>query len=281
MSGRMENRVAIVTGGGSGIGGETAIRFAEEGAAVLVADLDPDRSANIIDKIKSFGGRAEYSKLDVRISSDADKMVSKAIESFGHLDTLVNNVGGGRGDDLINELDEETWNFNFDFTLKPTYYCCRAAMPKLLESAESRPGAAIVNLSSVNGMIAIGLPAYAAAKAGVEMFTKNIAIQYGSRGVRSNLVAPYTTRTDFWKPIFEADPETPKRLGDLNPMRRIGDPIDIANAILFLASDEASFINGALLPVDGGFTAGTDIFTRSGGRAGEQFWSSHAETGNF
>ena len=123
MSGRMENRVAIVTGGGSGIGGETAVRFAQEGAAVLIADLDPDRSTNIIEKIRSFGGRAEYSKLDVRVPDDANKMVSKAIECFGSLDTLVNNVGGGKGDDLINELDEETWNFNFDFALKPTYYC--------------------------------------------------------------------------------------------------------------------------------------------------------------
>ena len=277
----MENRVAIVTGGGSGIGGETAIRFAQEGAAVLIADLDPDRSANIIEKIKGFGGRAEYSKLDVRVPADANNMISKAIDCFGSLDTLVNNVGGGKGDDLINELDEETWNFNFDFSLKPTYYCCRAAMPKLLESAKARPGAAIVNLSSVNGMTAMGLPAYAAAKAGVEMFTKNIAIQYGLKGVRSNLVAPYTTRTDFWKPIFDADPQAVSRLADINPMRRIGTPIDIANAILFLASDEASFVNGALLPVDGGFTSGTDIFTRSGGRAGEDFWASHAETGNF
>jgi meso-butanediol dehydrogenase/(S,S)-butanediol dehydrogenase/diacetyl reductase len=281
MSGRMKNRVAIVTGGGSGIGGETALRLAEEGAAVLIADLDPEKSGNIIEKIKGFGGRAEYSKLDVRIPSDADTMVAKAIESFGSLDTLVNNVGGGKGDDLINDLDEETWDFNFNFSLKPTYYCCRAAMPKLLESAEARPGAAIVNLSSVNGMTAMGLPAYAAAKAGVEMFTKNIAIQYGKKGVRSNLVAPYTTRTDFWKPIFDADPATVSRLADINPMRRIGNPIDIANAILFLASDEASFVNGALIPVDGGFTAGTDIFSRSGGRPGEQFWSSHAETGNF
>ena len=91
MSGRMENRVAIVTGGGSGIGGETAIRFAQEGAAVLIADLDPDRSANIIKKIKGFGGRAEFSKLDVRVPDDANTMVSKAIECFGRLDTLVNN----------------------------------------------------------------------------------------------------------------------------------------------------------------------------------------------
>ena len=283
MSGRMENRVAIVTGGGSGIGGETAIRFAQEGAAVLIADLDPDRSANIIKKIKGFGGRAEFSKLDVRVPDDANTMVSKAIECFGSLDTLVNNVGGGKGDDLINELDEETWNFNFDFALKPTYYCCRAAMPKLLESAEARPGASIVNLSSVNGMTGMGLPAYAAAKAGVEMFTKNIAIQYGKKGVRSNIVAPYTTRTDFWKPTFDADPDLAPRLADINPMRRIGNPIDLANAILFLASDEASFINGALLPVDGGFTAGTDIFSRSGGgdEDGAAFWRSQAKSGNF
>ena len=123
----LDGKVAIVTGGGSGIGGACAVRFASEGAAVLVADLDPQRSANIIDEIESAGGQAAYSKLDVRKESDAVDMVRDAISRFGHLDIIVNNVGGGKGDDLVEELDEETWDWNFEFSLKPTYFCTRAA----------------------------------------------------------------------------------------------------------------------------------------------------------
>ena len=166
MAGRLEGEVAIVTGGGSGIGGACAIRFAAEGAAVLVADLDPVRSADVVAKIEEAGGRAAYAKLDVRREGDAADMVAAAVSEFGHLDILVNNVGGGKGDDLIGELDEETWDWNFDFSLKPTYFCTRAALPELLKRTKERPDAAIVNLSSMNGITAIGLPAYAAAKAG-------------------------------------------------------------------------------------------------------------------
>ena len=252
MAGRLQGEVAIVTGGGSGIGGACAVRFAQEGAAVLVADLDADRSAAIISEIESAGGVAAYARLDVRRESDTADMVTNAVSQFGHVDILVNNVGGGKGDDLIGELDEET---------------------------ETRPDAAIVNLSSVNGITAIGLPAYAAAKAGVVMFTQNLAITYGPMGVRSNVIAPGTTLTDFWNPIVESDPLMVRRLAELYPVRRLGRPIDIANAALYLASPEASFVNGATLPVDGGFTAGTDAFIKAatGSRNPRDLWGK--ETG--
>lgn len=280
MAGRLEGKVAIITGAGSGIGGACAVRFAEEGAAVLVADLDPDRSANIISQIESAGGRAAYAKLDVRRESDAADMVAKAVSEFGHLDVIVNNVGGGKGDDLIEELDEETWDWNFDFSLKPTYFCTRAALPELLKRTEDRPTAAVINLASINGLTGIGLPAYAAAKAGVVLFTQNLAVRYGPEGVRSNVIAPGTTLTDFWKPIVDSDPDMVGRLAEIYPMRRLGRPIDIANAALFLASDEASFVNGVTLPVDGGFMAGTDAFVKAatGGRTSRELWGK--ETGD-
>lgn len=279
MAGRLHGEVAIVTGGGSGIGGACAVRFAQEGASVLVADLDADRSAGIIREIESAGGRAAYARLDVRRESDAAEMVAKAASEFGHVDILVNNVGGGKGDDLIGELDEETWDWNFDFCLKSTYFCTRAALPELLKRTETRPDAAIINLSSVNGITAIGLPAYAAAKAGVVMFTQNLAIRYGPEGVRSNVIAPGTTLTDFWKPIVDSDPQMVKRLAELYPVRRLGRPIDIANAALYLASPEASFVNGVTLPVDGGFMAGTDAFIKAatGDRNPRDLWGK--ETG--
>ena len=176
---------------------------------------------------------------------------------------LVNNVGGAKGDDLLDELDEELWDWNFTFSLKPTYFCTRAALPELLKRTDDRPQASIVNLSSLTGITAIGMPAYAAAKAGVVMFTQNLAIRYGPRGVRANTIAPGTTITGNWKPAFEDDPGLSDRLAALYPLRRLGQPIDIANAALYLASDEASFVNGVTLPVDGGFMAGTDAFVKA------------------
>ena len=268
---RLKGKSAIVTGGGSGIGGAIARRFASEGAAVVVADLDPERSGRLVEQINEQGGEAAYVKVDVTEAGGAQRMVEEAIGRSGKLDILVNNVGGGRGNGL-EELDEAMWDWNFNFVLKGTFLSCKAAMPHLLEG----PGAAIVNISSINGVLAIGLEAYSAAKAGVVSFTQNLAIRYGPRGVRANVVAPGTTETDFWIHARESDPEIFDRLGRVYPVGRVGRPDDIANAALFLASDEAAFINGALLPVDGGFTAGTDVFERTAlhRSSGQDIWGS-------
>jgi len=280
MPGRLQGKVAIITGGGSGIGGATAVRFAREGAAVLVADLDADRSANIIDEIRGSGGAATYAKLDVRKQADAADMVAAAVAEYGHLDVLVNNVGGSRGDDMLGDLDEATWDFNFTFSLKPTFFCTKAALPELLKRTDERPHAAIVNLSSLTGLTAMGLPAYAAAKAGVVLFTQNLAIQYGSRGVRANVIAPGTTITGNWTPAFEADPGLHDRLAALYPVGRLGRPDDIANAALYLASDESTFVNGTTLVVDGGYMAGNDSFIKAsvGEHDTHDLWG--RETGN-
>ena len=273
MSVRLKGKVAIVTGGGSGIGGAIATRFAKEGAAVVVADLDPVRSEKLVAQIKVGGGKAAYAKLDAMKYTDAVAMVDTAVKTFGHLDILINNVGGGKGNGL-EELDEAAWDWNMNFALKPAFLCSKAAMPRLLE----RPGSAIVNISSINGLTAIGLEAYAAAKAGVVLLTKNLALKYGPRGVRSNVIAPGTTRTDFWIPAEEKDPDIFNRIGKVYPMGRVACPDDIANAALFLASDEASYVNGVVLPVDGGFTAGTNIFDQAarGGGAAKEIWGTDA-----
>ncbi|MDA1189221.1 MAG: SDR family NAD(P)-dependent oxidoreductase [Chloroflexi bacterium] len=266
---RLKGKVAIITGGGSGIGGAIATRFAAEGASVVIADLDPVRSGNLIKQIEAGGGKATFAKMDAMKYTDAVAMVETAVKTYGKLDILVNNVGGGKGDTL-EELDEETWDWNMNFALKPTFLCSKAAMPELLKSK----GAAIVNIASINGLLGIGLEAYAAAKAGVVMLTKNLAVKYGPKGVRSNVIAPGTTRTDFWIPAEKADPTIFDRIATVYPMGRVARPDDIANAALYLASDEASFVNGALLPVDGGFTAGTDAFDRAAraGGAGDDIW---------
>jgi NAD(P)-dependent dehydrogenase (short-subunit alcohol dehydrogenase family) len=253
------------------------VRFAREGAAVLVADIDTDRSANVTDEIRDSGGAASYAKLDVRKQSDAADMVATAVAEYGHLDVLVNNVGGSMGDDMLGDLDEETWDFNFTFSLKPTFFCTKAALPELLKRTDDRPHAAIVNLSSLTGLTGMGLPAYAAAKAGVVQFTQNLAIQYGSRGVRANVIAPGATITGNWTLAFAADPGLHDRLAALYPVKRLG---DIANAALYLASDEATFVNGTTLVVDGGYMAGNDSFIKAsvGEHDTHDLWG--RETGN-
>ena len=255
---RLEGKVAIVTGGGSGIGGAIAERFAAEGASVLVADIDRDRSTSLVSRITADGDKANYFRVDVTNETTVREMVDEAASQFGKLDILVNNVGGGAGRSL-EEIDEALWDWNFTFALKSTFLCCRAALPKLLESGNS----AIVNISSINGVTAIGLDAYGAAKAGVIHLTKNIAVRYGPRGLRANVIAPGTTETDFWLTAKSEDPHIMDRIGKVYPPGRVCRPDEIANAALFLASDEASFVNGALLPVDGGFTAGSDVFERA------------------
>jgi NAD(P)-dependent dehydrogenase (short-subunit alcohol dehydrogenase family) len=280
MAGRLQGKVAIITGGGSGIGGAMAVRFAREGASVLIADIDAERSANVIDEIQRSGGAATYAKLDVREKCDAADMVATAVAEYGHLDVLVNNVGGSRGDDMLGDLDEETWDFNFTFSLKPTFFCTKAALPELLKRTGDRPHAAIVNLSSLTGLTAMGLPAYAAAKAGVVLFTQNLAIQYGARGITSNVIAPGTTITGNWTPAFAADPGLHDRLAALYPVARLGRPDDIANAALYLASDEATFVNGTTLVVDGGYMAGNDSFIKASVADGDTHDVWGRETGN-
>lgn len=266
---RLQGKVAVVTGGGSGIGAAIVSRFAREGASVVIGDLDSVRSEKLVEQIEAAKGKVTYVKIDATKYDDVVTMVETAVQAYGKLDILVNNVGGGKGDGL-EEIDEEIWDWNFNFALKPTFLSTKAAMPELLKSK----GAAIVNISSMNGVVAIGLDAYAAAKAGVIMFTRNLAIKYGPRGVRANAIAPGTTPTDFWIPAHQKDPDIFKRIGDVYPLRRVATTEDIANAALYLASEEASFVNGVLLPVDGGFTAGTDIFNRAAreGGAGGDIW---------
>jgi NAD(P)-dependent dehydrogenase (short-subunit alcohol dehydrogenase family) len=248
---RLADRVAIVTGAGSGIGRAIAGRCSAEGAAVVVADRDPRGGSETVARIEQAGGRAVLVEMDVTRSLDAARMTEVALATYGRVDILVNNAATGGGDDIL-ATDEAEWDRVVGVVLKSVYLCTRAVLPGMLEQGRG----AIVNIASVNGLTGLGEEAYSAAKAGVINLTHNLAIRYGPRGVRANVVCPGTIQTPIWGARVARAPDIFERLARWYPVGRVGQPDDVASATLFLVSDEAAFVNGAVLTVDGGLLAG-------------------------
>ena len=251
MIGRLPDTVALVTGGGSGIGRAIAERFAAEGARVVVADRNGDGAAETVDRIAAAGGEALAVTTDVTDGAAVAALAEAAESRFGRVDVLVNNAGFAVGDDILT-MDEATWARNLDVNLTGVYRCCRVILPGMLD----RGRGAIVNVSSVNGLTGLGEEGYAAAKAGLINLTQNLALKVGPQGVRVNALAPGTIRTPIWNDRLAADPAVFDRLVPWYPLGRIGEPDDVASAALFLASAEAAWITGVVLPVDGGLLAG-------------------------
>ena len=249
--GRLAGRVALVTGAGSGIGEAIARRFGREGATVVATDVDGSTAARTADQIRAAGGIALDLRLDVTSEADVRDRIASAVTSTGRLDVLVNNAGAGVAGDLL-EMDLATWDRMLRLNLTATFLCVQAVLPGML----AQGGGSIINISSVNGLLAVGEEPYSAAKAGVINLTRNICIRHGRQGVRANVICPGTIRTPNWTSRIQARPDIVDRLAAWYPAGRIGEPEDVAAAALFLASDESGFINGAILPVDGGLTAG-------------------------
>jgi NAD(P)-dependent dehydrogenase (short-subunit alcohol dehydrogenase family) len=247
----LEDRVAIVTGGASGIGQETARLFAREGARIVICDRDDRSGAETVAAIQEVGGNASFIHADVTIEAEVDEVVRETLSTYGRLDILVNNAGISLGDSVL-DTDPATWDQNLAVVLKGPYLFTRAALPPML----ARKIGAIVNISSVNGLTGIGEDAYSAAKAGLINFTKNVAVRYGANGIRANVICPGTIRTPIWRDTLAKQPDIFERLAKWYPLGRVGEPSDVARAALFLASDDAAWITGAVLPVDGGLTAG-------------------------
>lgn len=254
---RLSDTVALVTGAGAGIGRATAELFAREGARVVIADRNLPGAEETAGRISAAGGDALAVEVDVARAEAVASMAERAIAAFGRVDVLVNNAGLSSGDDIL-QIDEETWDLNLAVVLKSVFLCSKALLPGMLE----RRRGAIVNVSSVNGLTGLGEEAYGAGKAGMINLTQNMAIKYGPSGVRVNCVCPGTVRTPIWEARLARDPRVFDRLAAWYPLGRVGDPDDVARAILFLASDEAAWITGAVLPVDGGLMAGHHRMTR-------------------
>jgi meso-butanediol dehydrogenase / (S,S)-butanediol dehydrogenase / diacetyl reductase len=247
----------IVTGGGSGIGRAVSKRFAVEGAAVVVADVIAPRAETVVEEIRADGGKAIAQQADVTVHLDVAAMTESAIEAFGRVDVLVNNAGFGDADDLL-EIDESTWDREVALNLKATFLCAKAVLPGMIE----RGSGVIVNIASVNGIAFFANEPYSAAKAGMINLTQSIAVRYGHHGIRANAIAPGTIRSPLWDERIRKEPAIFERLVKWYPLGRVGEPEDVAQAALFLASEDAAWITGEVLRVDGGLLAGNARMAR-------------------
>jgi len=252
----LDGRTAVITGGANGIGRATAELLAAEGASVVVGDVDADGGEAMVEAIRDAGGTAAFVRTDVTDQDDVATLVDAAVETHGGLDVLVNNAGSSAGDDSLHRLEADTWERMLDLNLTGHFRCARAALEPMVDSG----GGAMIHISSVNALQGIGLAGYSAAKSGLRGLSRVIAAQYGRHGVRSNVVCPGTIESAALaeKRAEEWSDELRARFFDQYPLGRFGRPEEVATAVLFLASDMASFVTGTELVVDGGFTAGTD-----------------------
>jgi 3-oxoacyl-[acyl-carrier protein] reductase len=246
---RLEDKVAIITGAAKGIGKKTAETFAREGAEVVIADFDVENGKKAAEEINEKFGRATFIEVDVSKMDSAKNLIEKTAEKFGKVDILVNNAGI-TADGFLVKMDEAQWDRVIDINLKGVFNCSKFAAEKMMDQGEG----VILNASSVVGLYGnIGQTNYAATKFGVIGLTKTWAKELAPKGVRVNAVAPGYTNTSMMETVPE---KVLDQLRDKTPMKRLGEVEDIANAYLYLASDEASYVNGTVLAVDGGLVIG-------------------------
>lgn len=255
---RLAGKVAIVTGASSGFGRQTAIRFAEEGAKVVLGDIDDDGGSETVELVDRAGGVAEFVAGDVATVDGAEALVERAQSRFTTVDILVNNAGVAASEprDTWN-APEDTWDHVLRVNLKSVYVCSRAAIPVMLE----RGSGSIVNVASIAASRAVGGAAYAASKGGVVSYTRLVSRELASRGVRVNCVSPgyMVTPMSTGERMGFSEAQQAERVEMMArrvPMRRMGDVTDIANAVVYLASDEAKYVTGQQLIVDGGYVVG-------------------------
>ena len=242
---RVKDKVVIITGGGSGIGKETGILFAKEGAKVVVADVNEKGGAETVESIKNAGGEAFFARLDVSNREQAKQVVKETIAKYGRLDVLINNAGIIQ-DALVVKMTEEQWDKVININLKGPFNCIQAVVEQMI----SQGSGVILNISSIVALYGnVGQTNYAATKAGLVGMTKTLAKELGKKGIRVNAVAPGFIYTPMTATMPEKILEMMK---EKTPLKRLGTPADVASTLLFLASDEASFINGAVISVDGG-----------------------------
>lgn len=250
--GRLENKVAIITGAASGMGAAIAKMFAKEGAKVVATDIQEDKLNEVVSEIETNDGEAIGIKHNVASGEDWDKVKDAAVDAFGTVDVLINNAGITGDYTKSAELtDEEEWQKVIDINLKSVYLGVNHVIPIMKE----HDGGSIVNISSIAGLVGSGGPfSYTASKGGVRLLTKNIAVNYGPDHIRCNSIHPGTIKTPMSAPSLSVPDILDKMLQGI-PLKYVGDADDIAYACVYLASDESKYITGAELAVDGGYSA--------------------------
>lgn len=260
---RLEGKVAIITGAASGIGKATALLFGREGARVTCADINGEGAAQVVREIEKAGGQAASEHVDVSQDADVRSMVKETVQRWGRLDVLFNNAGVEAAA-LVTEMAEDEWDTQMNVNLKSVYLGCKYAIPEMLKGG----GGSIVNTASIAGLWGFPqLSAYCAAKGGVVLLTRALAMEWAKENVRVNTVCPGVIRTPM---VERAIPWTQDlttttmeeawvRVGQAQPIGRVGEPEEVAEAVLFLASNEASLITGVTVPLDGGWYAGAPL----------------------
>jgi len=248
---RLKDRVAIITGAGSGIGRASAILFAKEGAKVVVADFVPQSGLETVDIIKKNGGEAISVDADISKASDAEKTVKSAVKIYGKLDILFNNAGINL-ERTVTETTEPEWDRVQNINLKGVFLCSKYAIPEMIRGG----GGVIINTASIRGLVGqYHLAAYCASKGGVVLLTKAMALDYGSNNIRVNCICPGGIETPmhlaFLATLKDPELEVQETLKKI-PLGRMGQPEDVAWVALFLASDESAYLTGLAIPVDGG-----------------------------
>jgi NAD(P)-dependent dehydrogenase (short-subunit alcohol dehydrogenase family) len=252
---RVKDKVAVITGASLGIGHQTAIRLAEEGAKVAITDVNDAAGAETVDQINKNGGIAAYWHLDVSKEADVIRVMSEIGSKWGKIDILVNNAGISGANKSTEDVTEEEWDKLMSINVKGVFFCTKHAVPFLRKAG----GGSIINLSSIYGLIGAGdVSPYHASKGAVREMSKNDAISFAKDKIRVNSVHPGF----IWTPMVEnfakdtgAEVEVRKALDALHPLGHIGEPNDIAWGIVYLASDESKFVTGSELVIDGGYTA--------------------------
>jgi NAD(P)-dependent dehydrogenase (short-subunit alcohol dehydrogenase family) len=254
MPGTLDGKVALVTGAASGIGRATALTFAREGAKLIIADMNEDGGQQTVHMITENGGEAVFVQVDVSSASQIEAMISKTVETYGRLDCSFNNAGT-EGTTMVSTIDykEEDWNRVLSINLTGVWLCMKYEIAQMLKQG----GGAIVNTASVAGLVGSrgAGSAYAASKHGVVGLTKTAALEYAKQGIRVNCVCPGVIRTPMMERMLTRTPALEQQYIAAEPIGRLGRPEEIAESVVWLCSDAASFVTGHTMTVDGGYVA--------------------------
>ena len=252
MAGELEGKIALVTGAGSGIGRESALAFAASRVQVMVSDVVVESGEETVARIKAAGGEATFMRADVSQTADVEALIRQTVETYGRLDCAHNNAGIEGDMAPTADCTEANWDRTIAINLKGVWLCMKHEIPQMLEQG----GGVIVNTSSVAGLVGfVNLPAYVATKHGVAGLTRTAALEYAQQGIRVNAVCPGVIHTPMIDRIVAGDAEAEAQFTALEPVGRMGSPAEVAQAVVWLCSDAASFVTGIAMPVDGGFVA--------------------------